>query len=47
VPGPEEYKNKLTANYIVAVLEIMNNGNDPPACTINLEFSDEKHAAIK
>jgi len=34
----------LLANYIVAVLD---NGNDPPAPTINLESSDEKHAITK
>jgi len=29
------------------VLGIMGNGNDPPARTINSEFSDEKHAITK
>jgi len=28
-------------------LGIMGNANDPPAHTINLEFSDEKHAFTK
>jgi len=35
------------ANYIVAVLGIMGNGNDPPTRTINLESSDEKHVITK
>ena len=26
---------------------LMDNGNDPPACTPNLEFSDEKQKIIK
>jgi len=36
--GPEEYSSLsiAIANYTVTVLEIMGNGNDPPA----LEFSD-------
>jgi len=50
VPCPEELKqheNKPILNYIVAVVGIMDNGNDPPAHTINLEFSGEKHAITK
>jgi len=35
-----QYENKPLAYYIVAVLGI---NNDPPAHTINLEFSGEKH----
>ena len=29
-----------------AILGIMNNGNDPPACTLHLEFSDETHQIV-
>jgi len=28
-------------------VELMNNGNDPPALILNLEFSDEKQKIIE
>ena len=31
----------------MALVELMNNGNDPPAHTPNLEFSDEEQKIIK
>ena len=32
---------------IMAFVQLINNGNDPPACTPNLEFSDEKQKIIE
>ena len=34
------------ATYFMALVELMNNGNDLPPCTSNLEFSDEKQKAL-
>jgi len=31
----------------MAFLELINNGDDPPACSPNLEFSNEKQKIIK
>ena len=33
--------------HLQIILTIMDNGNDPPARTSNLEFSDEKQKTIK
>ena len=50
VSRPGEYRGmKINlASYIVAsTIGIMDNGNDPPACTLYLEFSDEKQKITK